>query len=312
MNAPLELKDIMSLIENGVEENQHLEYKSAGSLHNTDGNKKEIAKDVSAMANSSGGIIIYGIKEFDLPAKKHLPEKLSPVCRNMVSKEWLEQIIISNISPKIEGLVIVPIPLQEPDEVIYVVEIPQSNTAHQNTLDHRYYRRFNFQSVPMLDYEIRDIMNRVKFPIIEIEFEIVVPENMFEKVPEFHLRIIPKNIGGSYAKYINYFVNIPYDIIDPEEVLNYKRVNKSTIEYYGENTYRDVVDIQSSVLGNVEKYGPSRFDPILPGLRGRSEKIKLQRVVGFPNEIISWKVYADNAPPRTGNLSLNDIKRVNK
>lgn len=312
MNAPLELKDIMSLIDNGVEENQHLEYKSAGSLQNTDANKKEIAKDVCAMANSSGGTIIYGIKEFDLPAKKHLPEKISPVCRNTVSKEWLEQVIISNISPKIEGLVIVPIPLQEPDEVVYIVEISQSNTAHQNTLDHRYYRRFNFQSVPMLDYEIRDIMNRVKYPIIEIEFEIVVSENELNKLPTFYLRIIPRNIGSSYAKYINYFVNIPFNIIDPEEVLIYNKINQSTVEYYGENTYRDILDIQPSVSGNVEKYGPSRFDPILPGLRGRSEKIKLIRARGFPNEIISWKVYADNAPPRTGNIPLNDINLVNK
>ena len=36
------------------------EYKAAGALANTDGKKTEIGKDVSAMANSAGGVIIYG------------------------------------------------------------------------------------------------------------------------------------------------------------------------------------------------------------------------------------------------------------
>ena len=40
--------------------------------------------------------------------------------------------------------------------VIYVVDIPQSNIAHQ-AFDKRYYKRFNFISTPMEDYEIRDI-----------------------------------------------------------------------------------------------------------------------------------------------------------
>ena len=40
-----------------------------------------------------------------------------------------------------------------------VVEIPKSLTAHQ-ARDLRYYRRYNFESVAMVDYEIRDVMNR--------------------------------------------------------------------------------------------------------------------------------------------------------
>jgi hypothetical protein len=46
-----------------------------------------------------------------------------------------------------------------PNDVAYVVEIPQSETAHP-ALDNRYYKRFNFESVPMADHEIRDVMHR--------------------------------------------------------------------------------------------------------------------------------------------------------
>ena len=53
--------DLEDLINNEVEENLHLDYKSAGSLSKEDKKKAEITKDVSAFANSDGGIIVYGI-----------------------------------------------------------------------------------------------------------------------------------------------------------------------------------------------------------------------------------------------------------
>ena len=55
--------DIQYLIDNGVEESIHLDFKAAGALAKDDKKKNEIAKDVSAFANSDGGIIIYGISE---------------------------------------------------------------------------------------------------------------------------------------------------------------------------------------------------------------------------------------------------------
>ena len=112
----------------------------------SDGKKTEITKDVSAMANSAGGLIIYGIREFDDKAKRHLPEKIDPIDRTLFSREWLEQ-VINNIRPRIDKLRITPVPVDpnaHPNSVVYVVEIPRSITAHQDS-DLRYYRRYNFQ-----------------------------------------------------------------------------------------------------------------------------------------------------------------------
>lgn len=55
--------DLEQLISNEIEENLHLDYKSAGALSKIDKKKDEITKDVSALANSDGGIIVYGINE---------------------------------------------------------------------------------------------------------------------------------------------------------------------------------------------------------------------------------------------------------
>ena len=52
-------KFLESLIENGIEENLHLDYKEQL------GSNAEIAKDLSSFANNDGGNIIYGMKEVD-------------------------------------------------------------------------------------------------------------------------------------------------------------------------------------------------------------------------------------------------------
>lgn len=150
--------DILALISNRIEESITLEYKRCASLSNTDNIKKEISKDVSSFANSAGGAIIYGIKE-----EGHLPvgidEGFNP---KEITKEWLESVIDSRISPKIDSVQIVPVELTEtrPGRYIYVVSIPQSRRAPHQASDFRYYKRSNFKSMPMEDYEIRDVSNR--------------------------------------------------------------------------------------------------------------------------------------------------------
>lgn len=58
----LKFEDIEWLVQNGVTENQNLEYKRE-VWGNTDANKKEMLKDIVSMANRYGGYIIIGIEE---------------------------------------------------------------------------------------------------------------------------------------------------------------------------------------------------------------------------------------------------------
>ncbi len=52
------------MIHQKIEENHQLDYKAAPALSSSDGKKNDITKDVSAFANSAGGQVIYGMKEF--------------------------------------------------------------------------------------------------------------------------------------------------------------------------------------------------------------------------------------------------------
>lgn len=146
------IEDIHNLISNEVEENIHLDYKDAQSLDKTDGKKKEISKDISAFANSDGGIIIYGLREVD-----HKPTEITYVDGNIYTKEWLEQVINSTIQRKIKDLLIFPIRNNgNVAESIYIVKIPKSFDKPHIARDKKFYKRYNFESVMMEEYEIRD------------------------------------------------------------------------------------------------------------------------------------------------------------
>lgn len=335
MIAPQTKDELAALISNKVEETFNLEYKAAGAFL-PDGKRKdpkvEIAKDVSSFANSSGGILIYGIKEFDQDDRKHLPERITGIDRKKFSKEWLEQVIHGNISPKIDGLHIYAIELDTVDEVAYVIEIPQSTTAHQNTADGRYYRRYDFRAVQMLDYEIRDIMNRSNFPIIELKFELkklcVELDPNYKTARPMHpiyrsttgrefidhwtLRIQPFNKGKVYAQYLSYNLRLPRDIVHSDEIT--ESGDSDQILIVGDNTSRDVVDTKHLFVGgslgvsSIPKYGPSVFNPILPGLPGVVKEIALAFEPKLNHREIFWDAQADNAPRQTGVVLLKDIE----
>jgi hypothetical protein len=208
--SPWNKSRLEQMIADAVEESLSLDYKRADSLNKTDDKKKaEIVRDVTAMANSSGGILIYGIAEFSEKAQRHLPERLDPISRTEISKEWLDQ-IIQSIHPRVENVVIHPVTIDEKaNAVCYVVEVPQSYTAHQ-ARDHIYYKRHNFQNLPMQDYEVRDVMNRRTHPHIKASIFI-------NRRPSHHsgkglLLVKLENVGRVLARHFMVDLELPINI----------------------------------------------------------------------------------------------------
>ena len=197
------------MIADGVEESLSLDYKRADSLAKTDGKKAEVTKDVSAFANSTGGVLIYGVAEFGDDARRHLPEQLDPMRRTEISKEWLDQ-VIQTIQPQIEGLVIHPVTISEQDNTVcYVVEVPQSDTAHM-ARDHRYYKRHNFNALAMEDYEVRDVMNRTTHP--KIRASIFVNKRAGGFKPEGVILVKLENTGRVLARNVMVELELPLDM----------------------------------------------------------------------------------------------------
>jgi predicted HTH transcriptional regulator len=119
----LEQSDIELIIRNQAEESTYLEFKSGESLKNSDKNKLQISKEVSAFANSDGGLIIYGIMESD-----HKAISLDFINGHNISKEWIENVIDSNIKRTIQDIRIFPIRFDSDiEKTIYAIKSPIAN-----------------------------------------------------------------------------------------------------------------------------------------------------------------------------------------
>ncbi len=285
-------KKLRALIESETEESLTLEYKSAEALGKSAYQKTEITKDVSAFANSAGGTLIYGIRESSEHDRKHLPVEITPVNRTQISREWLEQ-IINGIRPRIEGILIHSVSLSSGnDDVAYVVEIPPSNTAHQST-SHRYYKRFNFQSVPMEDYEIRDVMFRRQAPDVSLRFLINKSRN---SISNQSLMIEARNLGATFAQYVACLLDIPVEL--NVEIKN--RINLTD----GGKFYRH------RLYNLNQEFSDENFKANFPLLRNMSMtwRIPLTDAIIKDNYILRWKVFADNSTPKEGIARIKELE----
>ena len=315
-------EDLQRLIDNEVEESTILEYKSSFAVQNPKW-REELAKDISAMANSNGGTIVFGIKQKDIGNGNAIAHRLTPIPSSEMTKDKLSQLLSSNIQPIINNLEITYIS-ESQEGGYFIVEIPQSNTAHQNRLTHIYYKRRNATVEAMEDYEIRDIMNRNKTPIINLEFQLIkttvnvieknynffptrgIQENKSQRI-DYRLKYRPFNNGQILAKYINYFVYIPSDIVVDKEDLD---MEGDYCIVFGDNTTRDLVDIS---VGQ-RKYGPVRYDPILPGIYGSGHGIDLcfdnVDIKNLP--CVKYEMHADNAPSKTITVEWTELECLNQ
>jgi len=291
--------DLLLLIQNSVEEDVVLEYKSSPALQKRDREKDELSKDVSAFANSAGGIIVYGMVE-----NSHVPTQLDQgYDPTDISKEWIEQVIQGNIRPRIQGIHINPVHLEQthPDRVSYVVTIPQGTTAHQAS-NKRYYKRFNFESVPMEDHEIRDVMNRLKYPLVLPKFTRTHLDRDGQ-VHKYALQVTLRNEGQIRARDLKIVLSIPASL--SRRVTGFKQ---------------DTIDMPDSGFGTLwfensfstsdRVIFPSDEWKIMDDSRHYFEyHVDTNRfdLNDSSHPFLTWKTYADDMPPQSGQVFLAQV-----
>ncbi len=289
---------IKSYITNSIQENSKLEYKGPEALQITDVKKKEISKDVSSIANAAGGIIIYGIEEFSDKSKEHLPERISPLNRCDISREWLDQVISTNINRPIKDLIIYPIDIgTNKNDVVYVIEIPQSTTAHQ-AKDGRYYRRRNTTTQILEHYEIIDILNRTINPDVNVEFGWKYDTTKSAQLHTYNLIIKIINAGPLVEHFqldfiFHYCVEFSYN----------NRVSKlkTSSKYQGEFVEHVIINSEN-VLFPKQEIDFTNEHRI-------SYKVDNHIYHNYEDNspIISWILYADQMEPKKGIVEFQEL-----
>lgn len=167
------LAEIQRYIADGEQEGLRLDFKRGDALANDPRKRLELVKDVSGLANADGGRLIYGIDEMRRGDGIPVASALSPVLDPATTKDWITQVVSGNTGPSLSGFDVQEV--VAPDAAgggrIVVIDIDAASTAHQNHLDQKYYQRAGVTTRPMMDFQIRDVMNRGVRPVLKVEFQ---------------------------------------------------------------------------------------------------------------------------------------------
>ncbi len=127
--------DIDVFLQQGVAENLTLDYKR--ELGDSAGERAEMCKDVSALANSQGGTIIYGVEENQDRTPK-LPMFGTPRTFGRENlEEWAAQILQSGVQPRMAFEVDAFELPNDPDRCVLVVRTQASPSAAHGYLEAR-------------------------------------------------------------------------------------------------------------------------------------------------------------------------------
>lgn len=143
--------DLLALINDGVTENRQLEFKRQLPEANDQG-KVKFLKAVTALANTAGGDLIYGIE-----ANEGIPESLAPLA--VISKDQvllrLEDLCANGVDPRLTSTQFRWITLSDGGDAL-VVRVPRSwNAPHRVKLSSQFYARNAGGSFPMDVTELR-------------------------------------------------------------------------------------------------------------------------------------------------------------
>lgn len=157
----IEASDVQGLCDRRVREGRQLDFKDA-LPGNDDKGRVEFLRDVTALANTDGGDLIYGvIEEREQDGTKTGLASAVPGVENLNfddRKLWMENLIRDNTEPRLLGVGYHPI-IIDPSHTVLVVRVPRSwNAPHVVSFGKhwRFYARNSAGNYPMDVTQLRD------------------------------------------------------------------------------------------------------------------------------------------------------------
>ncbi len=319
----LTIEDLKRMCIEGTDETTVLEFKPCNELivgtEFYDENKKEkrlrtrddilfeLTRDVTAILNAAGGTIIYGIREKNTRAsgidqlnsftndsaeKQTTPEKVT---------DWLRSHILPK--PNIDIYRIFEDESSPNSHWYLVLDIPQGSTAYQ-AKDLRFYRRSGSSIKPMEQYEVFEVMHRTSLPDAEVHFSydreigegwhryklLLRVENISDKaINNFKIQFIFPNYQKDYVTY-----SAPHSLSDPYYGLitvDDSQYNSYKITYRSKDILFPKDDINVCERINLQ-YKIDTNTYLL--IQGRKLEVK-------------WILFADDMPPKQGNILLSEL-----
>ncbi len=171
-----------------------------------------------------------------------------------------------------------------------MVDIPKGTTAHMAG-NFRYYKRRNFKSEPMEDYEVRDVMNRQIRP--KLQLRLTVPR-CIPQDSTYSFRVMVRNISQVMVKYYAVRILIPEALIEGRIYKGGRRTMVKGIMY---REYTKQGDYKQFIFPGFHVFLNNKF---LPSLSAEKSKV-------LKHLKIYWTIYSDYNNPQEGNVELDKI-----
>ncbi|MCB9663099.1 MAG: ATP-binding protein [Alphaproteobacteria bacterium] len=300
--------DVASL---GPDEYDVQEFKgSAWIWHDGDLNPEfhaAYSKQLSAFSNGAGGRILLGVDDAG-----RIDGGVPVEIKKGGTRSWLEDITPGLVDPPLASFNVHEVlgtgadSAILPGHAVYVVEVPPSDAAPHQALDHRYYLRIAGKSRPMGHVHVTDVLRRTRHPVVDVRrLAPYGPEERITTDPRgpkvlVSFRIFLENRGRTLARHVGAEIALPRPVVNRE-------VRRRTLEG------PDVGLTQRPGTVTFFRYHPH---PVFPSqdLSFLQVWVAIHRsnldAVRTGLARIAWRVYADDAPARTGSRSLADFAVV--
>lgn len=166
----IDLDEINRFIENRVTEDLYMDFKTANYPIELKFDNKNFSKCLSGFANSSGGLIIWGVKASKNKEGLDVAKELKPISDLIKFENHLKRIEGKSVVPVIEGIEYRSI-LSSKDTGFLVVFVPPSDRTPHMALyaDKHYYKRSGDSFYICEHFDIMDMINRKRTPKLSVE-----------------------------------------------------------------------------------------------------------------------------------------------
>jgi hypothetical protein len=196
----LDAEAIKEFIQQGQEEHLYLDFKTVSNANlNGADHKKNLAKAISGFANSSGGLIVWGVDARKNPRGIDCATGLDEISPIQFFVSRLNTLTGESVSPLVDGIIHKPISIGG-EKGCAVTLVPESQLGpHMAKLgEDRYYKRSGDSFYRMEHFDLEDMFGRRQKPMLGIQMNPRrCPEEDLNEELDFYLI----NTGRAIAKH---------------------------------------------------------------------------------------------------------------
>jgi hypothetical protein len=169
---------VARLVTERRQENVALEFKTkekASVSGYSKDDKRNLGAALSALSNSMGGLILWGISAKKDADGVDCATALQPITDIERFKADVSRLLSQALMPRHEGIIVEAIPAQEPRGAGYLAIYVERSERRPHRCEFgvgRYYKRIGDSSIAMEHYDIEDSFKRLVVPWLEAEWHI--------------------------------------------------------------------------------------------------------------------------------------------